>query len=65
MNLLKSLLTLIILSFFTYPLFALESDNVKTDSEDFETTSYEDEIFDPLEPPNIIGNVTFSATASS
>ena len=52
MNLLKSLLTLIILSFFTYPLFALESDNVKTDSEDFETTSYEDEIFDPLEPIN-------------
>ena len=38
--------------FFSFNLNAAESDAVKTSSEDFETTSFEDEVYDPLEPFN-------------
>ena len=38
--------------FFSFNLFAAASDDVKTSSEDFETTIYEDEIYDPLEGIN-------------
>ena len=38
--------------FISFNLFAAASDDVKTSSEDFETTIYEDEIYDPLEGIN-------------
>jgi phospholipid-binding lipoprotein MlaA len=38
--------------FICFNLFAAASDDVKTSSEDFETTIYEDEIYDPLEGIN-------------
>jgi len=38
--------------FFSINIFAAASDDVKTSSEDFETTMYEDEIYDPLEGIN-------------
>jgi phospholipid-binding lipoprotein MlaA len=38
--------------FISFNLFAAASDDVKTSSEDFETTIYEDEIYDPLEGLN-------------
>ena len=38
--------------FFSNYIFAGASDEVKTSSEDFETTMYEDEIYDPLENVN-------------
>ena len=42
----------IIWLFFSITSNALESDSVKTDSDDFKTSDYEDEIYDPLEPIN-------------
>ena len=39
-------------SLLSYKLVASEADQVNTDSEDFETTTIEDEIYDPLEPVN-------------
>ena len=44
------IITLIL--FISFNLFAAASDDVKTSSEDFETTIYEDEIYDPLEGIN-------------
>ena len=47
--------TVIIITFFVFnnnTLLASESDKVKTNSEDFETSNFEDEIYDPLEPIN-------------
>ena len=48
---------IIILFFLFFSLFssnviASDADQVNTDSEDFETTTIEDEIYDPLEPIN-------------
>ena len=39
-------------SLLSYKAFASEADRVNTDSEDFETTTIEDEIYDPFEPVN-------------
>ncbi len=41
-----------IVIFFSINAYGSESDSVSTDSSDFETSSYEDEIYDPLEPIN-------------
>ena len=48
----KNLIFIIFISFFSFSIIAAESDNVDTDSADFNTGNYEDEIFDPLEPVN-------------
>ena len=48
----KNLIFIIFISVFTSNIIAAESDNVNTDSADFNTSNYEDEIFDPLEPVN-------------
>ena len=37
---------------FSFNLHSAASDQVKTDSEDFETSKFEDEIYDPIEPIN-------------
>ena len=39
-------------SLLSYKLVASDADQVNTDSEDFETTTLEDEIYDPFEPVN-------------
>ncbi len=39
-------------SLLTFNVIASDADQVSTDSEDFETTTIEDEIYDPLEPIN-------------
>ena len=39
-------------SLLSYKVIASEADQVNTDSEDFETTTIEDEIYDPFEPVN-------------
>ena len=51
MNLLKKiiLVSFLLLSFSAW---GTDSDNVKTSSEDFKTSNYEDEIYDPIEPLN-------------
>ena len=48
----KNLIFVIFISFFASNILGAESDNVDTDSADFNTGNYEDEIFDPLEPVN-------------
>jgi len=48
----KNLIFIIFISVFSSNIIAAESDNVNTDSADFNTSNYEDEIFDPLEPVN-------------
>ena len=48
----KNLIFIIFISVFSFSIIAAESDNVNTDSADFNTGNYEDEIFDPLEPVN-------------
>ena len=48
----KNLIFIIFISIFSSNIIAAESDNVNTDSADFNTGNYEDEIFDPLEPVN-------------
>jgi len=52
MNILKIIFVLSIFSLINFEIIAAESDKVKTNSSDFETGSYEDEIYDPLEPIN-------------
>jgi len=47
----QSLISVLIL-FISFNLFAAASDEVKTSPDDFETTTYEDEIYDPLEGIN-------------
>ena len=42
----------LIFSLLSYNVIASDADQVKTDSEDFETTTTEDEIYDPFEPVN-------------
>ena len=48
----RNLIFIIFISVFSSNIIAAESDNVNTDSADFNTGNYEDEIFDPLEPVN-------------
>ncbi len=48
----RNLIFIIFISIFSSNIIAAESDNVSTDSADFNTGNYEDEIFDPLEPVN-------------
>ena len=43
---------LILINCVSYNLFASDADQVSTDSEDFDTTSIEDEIYDPFETVN-------------
>ena len=52
MNKLKQLLALTIILLFSANLYAGASDDVDTSSDDFETSVFEDEIFDPLEGIN-------------
>ncbi len=52
MNKLKQLLIYFIIIFISFNLYAGASDDVKTNSEDFETSVFEDEIYDPLEGIN-------------
>ena len=46
------ILFFLFLSLLSYNVIASDADQVKTDSEDFETTTVEDEIYDPFEPLN-------------
>ncbi len=50
----KKIIILFFLFFssFSYNVIASDADQVNTDSEDFETTTIEDEIYDPFEPLN-------------
>tara|TARA_Y100000588_G_C13949420_1_gene793653 strand:- start:46 stop:831 length:786 start_codon:yes stop_codon:yes gene_type:complete len=48
----KNLIFIIFISVFSSNIIAAESDSVSTDSADFNTSNYEDEVFDPLEPVN-------------
>ena len=48
----KYILILIPIVFFSLPLWSLDSDKINTNSDDFETSSFEDEIYDPLESVN-------------
>jgi len=48
----KYIIILIPIVFFSLPLWSLDSDKIKTNSDDFETSSFEDEIYDPLESVN-------------
>ncbi len=52
MNKLSQILISLIILLFSFNVFAAASDDVKTSSADFETTTYEDEIYDPLESIN-------------
>ena len=49
MHFFKNLIIIYILLLVNFNVLASESDKVKTNSEDFKTTNYEDEIYDPLE----------------
>ena len=46
------ILFFILFNFISYNAIASEADQVSTDSDDFETTTLEDEIYDPFEPVN-------------
>ena len=46
------ILFFILFNFISYNVIASEADQVSTDSDDFETTTLEDEIYDPFEPVN-------------
>ena len=52
MSKLKHLTATLIIIFISFNLYAGASDDVKTSSDDFETTTFEDEIYDPLEGIN-------------
>ena len=52
MNKFKQIYLTFIILFFSFNVLASASDDVKTDSDDFETTVYEDEIYDPFEGVN-------------
>ena len=51
-KLIQTILTFLFISLIPNLIFAAASDEVKTSSEDFETTTFEDEIYDPLEDVN-------------
>ena len=46
------ILLFVFLSLFSFNVLAINADQVSTDPEDFETTTIEDEIYDPFEPLN-------------
>ena len=48
----KTLTIIICISILNFAALSSESDNVATTSSDFETSNFEDEIYDPLEPFN-------------
>ena len=48
----KNIFIIITLFFIHNPSWGVDSDSVKTDSSDFQTSNYEDEIYDPFEPVN-------------
>lgn len=52
MNIFKNITLTCFLLTFSFQAFSLESDKVDTNSSDFETGNYEDEVYDPLEPIN-------------
>ena len=52
MTFLKNILFIISLILLSFSLHGSESDSVSTNSSDFETSNFEDEIYDPLEPFN-------------
>ena len=52
MNKFKQLLAFVIIILFSGYLYAGASDEVNTSSDDFETSVFEDEIYDPLEGIN-------------
>ena len=52
MNKLKQLLVPLVIILISFNVYAGASDEVDTSSEDFETSIYEDEIYDPLEGIN-------------
>jgi len=52
MHNIKQIIFIVFLTFFSSAVLATASDQVKTDSDDFETTIVEDEIYDPLEKAN-------------
>lgn len=52
MNKFKQIYLAFIIILFSFSVLASASDDVKTDSEDFETTIYEDEVYDPFEGVN-------------
>ena len=52
MNMFKNITLTCFLLLFSFEAFSLESDKVDTNSSDFETGNYEDEVYDPLEPIN-------------
>ncbi len=52
MNKLKQLLLPLVIILISFNVYAGASDEVNTSSEDFETSVYEDEIYDPLEGIN-------------
>ena len=51
-QLIKKLSLVIVIFLFSNYLYGATSDNVKTESSDFETSKIEDEIYDPIEPFN-------------
>ena len=51
-KLMQTILTFLFISLIPNLIIAAASDEVKTSSEDFETTTFEDEIYDPLEGVN-------------
>ena len=52
MRISKKILTTFLFILISIPLYGTESDDVNTSSEDFETSNYEDEVYDPLEKVN-------------
>ena len=52
MNIRLATLIFLLLSFFSFNVLSAESDQVSTEPDDFETSTLEDEIYDPLEPLN-------------
>ena len=52
MNIKLATVIFLILSFFSFSLLGAEADQVNTEPDDFETSSIEDEVYDPLEPLN-------------
>ena len=52
MQAIKYILILISIVSISLPLWSLDSDKINTNSEDFETSYNEDEIYDPLESVN-------------
>jgi len=52
MPFLKTFIITILIICFNFSLFALDSDSINTNSDDFETGNFEDEVYDPFEPIN-------------